>query len=84
MFTRLSTAFVGNASKPSSHALWRAVDGGGVRSDVPRAALEWVRAHGAGYRADVSRVAMIGRSAGAHLALMAAYDSPALPIKAVC
>jgi len=48
-----------------------------------RAALEWIRAHGAGYRADVSRAAMIGRSAGAHLALMAAYDSPAIPIKAV-
>ena len=42
-----------------------------------RAALEWIRAHGADYRADVSRVAMIGRSAGAQLALMAAYDSPA-------
>ncbi len=29
------------------------------------------------------RAALIGRSAGAQLALMAAYDSPALPIKAV-
>jgi acetyl esterase/lipase len=48
-----------------------------------RAALEWIRAHGAEYRADVSRVAMIGRSAGGQLALMAAYDAPALPIKAV-
>ncbi len=48
-----------------------------------RAALEWIRAHGADYRVDVSRVAMIGRSAGAQLALMAAYDSPAMPIKAV-
>jgi acetyl esterase/lipase len=48
-----------------------------------RAALEWIRVHGADYRADVSRVAMIGRSAGAHLALMAAYDSPAVPIRAV-
>ena len=48
-----------------------------------RAALEWIRAHGAEYRADVSRVAMIGRSAGAQLALMAAYDSPVMPIKAV-
>lgn len=52
------------------------------REDL-RTALEWVRAHGAEYGADVSRVAMIGRSAGAHLALMAAYDAPVLPIRAV-
>jgi acetyl esterase/lipase len=47
-----------------------------------RAALQWIRDHGAQYGADVSRTAVIGRSAGGQLALMAAYDTSDLPIKA--
>ena len=43
LFTRLSTAFVGNAGKPASHALWRGVGGGGGPGDASWAALEWVR-----------------------------------------
>jgi acetyl esterase/lipase len=38
-----------------------------------RTALAWIRSHGPEYGADVSRVALVGRSAGAHLALLAAY-----------
>jgi acetyl esterase/lipase len=48
-----------------------------------RAALRWIRDHGAEYGADVSRAALLGRSAGGQLALIAAYDAPDLPIKAV-
>jgi acetyl esterase/lipase len=39
-----------------------------------RAALEWIRVHGGEYDADVSRLALLGRSAGAHLAMLAAYE----------
>ena len=52
------------------------------REDM-RAAMQWIRGHGAEHGADLSRVAMLGRSAGAQLAMMAAYDSPVIPIKAV-
>jgi acetyl esterase/lipase len=38
-----------------------------------RTALEWVRAHAHDYGGDPSKIAFIGRSAGAHLALMGAY-----------
>jgi acetyl esterase/lipase len=48
-----------------------------------RAALSWIRAHGPEYDADVSRFALIGRSAGAQLALVAAYEPSAPPIAAV-
>lgn len=48
-----------------------------------RTALQWIRDHGAEYGADVTRAAVIGRSAGGQLALMAAYDAPDLPVKAV-
>ena len=48
-----------------------------------RAALAWVRAHGSKYEADVSRLALIGRSAGAQLAMVAAYEPSAPPISAV-
>jgi acetyl esterase/lipase len=52
------------------------------RDDV-RAALRWIRAHGAEYDADVSRLALLGRSAGAHLALMAAYDPAETAVRGV-
>lgn len=38
-----------------------------------RAALAWIRGRAAAYDGDVTRTALIGRSAGAQLALMAAY-----------
>jgi acetyl esterase/lipase len=38
-----------------------------------QAAVEWVIAHAADYHIDPQRIALLGRSAGAHLALMAAY-----------
>ena len=44
-----------------------------------RAALGWIRDHGGAYDADVSRLALIGRSAGAHLAMVAAYEPGARP-----
>jgi acetyl esterase/lipase len=48
-----------------------------------RAALGWIRAHAGEYDADVRRMALIGRSAGAHLALMAAYASGLPAVSAV-
>jgi len=47
------------------------------------AGLDWVRAHGADYGADVSRLVTMGRSAGAHLALLAAYDPAGPPVRGV-
>jgi len=46
-------------------------------------ALTWIRDHASEYDADTSRVALIGRSAGAHLALLATYMSGPLPVRAV-
>ena len=46
-------------------------------------ALKFIRDHAADYEVDLSRVALLGRSAGAHLALLAGYTSNILPIKAV-
>ena len=40
--------------------------------DVERA-IQWVRDHADTYRIDPARIALLGRSAGAHLALMAGY-----------
>jgi len=48
-----------------------------------RAALGWIRKHGGEYGADASRLALLGRSAGAHLAMVAAYEPGVLPISAV-
>jgi acetyl esterase/lipase len=49
--------------------------------DDVRAALAWLRAHADGFAADPARIALIGRSAGAHLALLAAYGGE--PVQAV-
>lgn len=46
-------------------------------------ALAWVAAHGAEYGGDTSRVVLLGRSAGAHLAMLAAYRPSALRVRAV-
>ena len=52
------------------------------RDDV-RAALAWIRANGERYGADLSRMALLGRLAGAQLALVAAYEEGAPAIDAV-
>ena len=51
-------------------------------SDV-KLALAWVRKNATKYSADSSRIALLGRSAGAHLALMTGYDATVEPVKAV-
>jgi acetyl esterase/lipase len=45
--------------------------------------LAWVRDHAAQYDADTARVAMMGRSAGAQLAMLAAYNDVTLHARAV-
>jgi len=48
-----------------------------------RAALDWILAHSSEYEADTSRIAFIGRSAGAQLALVAAYQAGSPLVRAV-
>ena len=48
-----------------------------------RTALTWIRRNAPKYSADTARIALLGRSAGAHLAVMAAYDSTFPPVRAV-
>jgi len=48
-----------------------------------RAALDWIRAHLSEYEGDSSRVAFIGRSAGAQLALVEAYQAGLPMVRAV-
>ena len=48
-----------------------------------RTAIAWVRHSAAKFNADTAHMALLGRSAGAHLALMAAYDATMPPVKAV-
>jgi len=56
--------------------------GAGVE-DV-EAAIRYVKSHGAEYRIDPNRLALVGESAGGHLAAMAALDEdPATRVKAV-
>ncbi len=45
--------------------------------------LAWIRDHAAQYDADTARVAMMGRSAGAHLAMLAAYNDVTLHARSV-
>ncbi len=55
--------------------------------DDIRAAIRWVKAHAAGFNIDPDRLALLGRSAGAQLALQAAYracdDAVDTQVKAV-
>lgn len=51
--------------------------------DDVRADLAWVKEHAAEYGADPTRVALLGRSAGAHLAMIAGYTDAPLPVSAV-
>jgi acetyl esterase/lipase len=48
-----------------------------------RSALGWIRDHARDYQADVTRLALVGRSAGAQLALIAAYEPNAPRIRGV-
>ena len=50
--------------------------------DDVRAALAWIREHAGDYDADGSRLALLGRSAGAHLAMLAAYEESPRSAKA--
>ena len=52
------------------------------REDV-QAALAWIASHAGEYGGDVSRIALVGRSAGAQLALVAAYTSTQPKVSAV-
>ncbi len=46
-------------------------------------ALAWINAHANEYEADTNRIVLLGRSAGAHLAMMAAYEKPRPGIRGV-
>jgi acetyl esterase/lipase len=48
-----------------------------------RAALSWLQDHAREYQADTSRIALLGRSSGAQLALMAAYTGASSGVRAV-
>jgi len=48
-----------------------------------RTALEFIRQHTTEYEAQPERIALLGRSAGGHLAMLAAYQPDALPVRAV-
>ncbi|WP_214662635.1 alpha/beta hydrolase [Amazonocrinis nigriterrae] len=51
--------------------------------DDVRSALAFIQQHAAEYETDINRIALLGRSAGAHLAMLAAYQQDAPPIRAV-
>lgn len=51
--------------------------------DDVRHALAWIGANADAWRADTSRLVLVGRSAGAHLAMMAAYAVDAPRVRAV-
>jgi acetyl esterase/lipase len=51
--------------------------------DDVRSALDFIRSHAAEYEADTDKMVLFGRSAGAHLAMLAAYQPDAPPIRAV-
>lgn len=48
-----------------------------------RSALVYIKKHAAEHETDLDRVALIGRSAGSQLAMLAAYQDPTFPIRAV-
>jgi acetyl esterase/lipase len=48
-----------------------------------RAALQYIQAHADNLEVDTERMAVMGRSAGGHLATLAAYQENAIPFRAV-
>ena len=52
------------------------------RDDV-RAAVAWIHGNASRLGADPERIALVGRSAGGHLAMLAAYQGVGTPIRAV-
>jgi acetyl esterase/lipase len=48
-----------------------------------RSALMYVKQHAGEYETNLDRVAIIGRSAGSQLAMLAAYQDPPFPLRAV-
>lgn len=48
-----------------------------------RTALDFIRQNATKYEAQPDRIALLGRSAGGHLAMLAAYQPDALPVRAV-
>jgi acetyl esterase/lipase len=51
--------------------------------DDVRSALAYIKQYANEYETNLDRVALIGRSAGAQLAMLAAYQDPSFPIKAL-
>ncbi|MBD2343978.1 alpha/beta hydrolase [Anabaena subtropica] len=51
--------------------------------DDVRSALNFIQQHAVEYETDINRIALLGRSAGGHLAMLAAYEQNALPVRAV-
>ena len=51
--------------------------------DDVHAALAWIREHAIQYDADTTRMVLMGRSAGAHLAMLAAYKEPRAAVRGV-
>jgi acetyl esterase/lipase len=51
--------------------------------DDVRSALAYIKQHAPEYETDLDRVALIGRSAGAQLAMLAAYQDPPFPVRAL-
>ena len=49
-----------------------------AQMDDVRAALIWIRAHAAEYQADAGRIAILGRSAGAQLAMLAGFQDESI------
>ncbi|MDJ0554952.1 MAG: alpha/beta hydrolase [Microcoleaceae cyanobacterium MO_207.B10] len=48
-----------------------------------RAALQYIQAHADNLAVNIERIAIMGRSAGGHLATLAAYEQGAMPFRAV-
>jgi acetyl esterase/lipase len=51
--------------------------------DDVRAAINFIRQHASEYEANPQRMALLGRSSGGHLAMLAAYHPDAPPLRAV-
>jgi acetyl esterase/lipase len=54
-----------------------------TQSQDVQAALQWLTHNAVALRIDLTRIALLGWSSGAHLALLAAYQPDAVPVRAV-